>query len=74
MALACRGRPVTFPTLGSFVLGSILNIALLSYGARRLLAGQRFSLSRTVVAGRRRGYWPRSPSRPASPPAARCRG
>jgi hypothetical protein len=51
MALACCGRPVTFPTLGSFVLGSILNIALLSYGARRLLAEQRFSLSRTVIAG-----------------------
>ena len=42
---------MTFPTLGSFVLGAVVNIALLSYGARRLLAERRFSLSRTVVAG-----------------------
>jgi ubiquinone biosynthesis protein len=42
---------VTFPALGSFVLGAVVNVALLSYGARRLLAERRFSLSRTVVAG-----------------------
>lgn len=42
---------MTFPALGRFVLGAIINIALLSYGARRLLAERRFSLSRTVVAG-----------------------
>jgi ubiquinone biosynthesis protein len=42
---------VTSPALGSFVLGAIVNIALLSYGARRLLAERRFGLSRTVVAG-----------------------
>ncbi len=42
---------VTFTTLFSFVLGAALDIALLAYGARRLLAERRFSLSRTVVAG-----------------------
>jgi len=42
---------VTFPTLISFVLGAALDIALLAYGARRLLAERRFSLSRTVIAG-----------------------
>jgi ubiquinone biosynthesis protein len=42
---------VTFTTLFSFVLGAALDIALLAYGARRLLAERRFSLSRTIVAG-----------------------
>jgi len=42
---------VTFPTLISFVLGAALDITLLAYGARRLLAERRFSLSRTVIAG-----------------------
>ena len=42
---------MTFPTLISFVLGAALDIALLAYGARRLLAERRFSLSRTVIAG-----------------------
>jgi ubiquinone biosynthesis protein len=44
-------EPVTFTTFLSFCLGAVVNIALLSYGARRLLAERRFSLSRTVVAG-----------------------
>ena len=43
--------PVTFATLISFILGATLDIILLSYGARRLLAERRFSLSRTIVAG-----------------------
>jgi len=42
---------VTFATVISFVLGAGIDIALLSYGARRLLDERRFSLSRTVVAG-----------------------
>ena len=42
---------MTIATLISFVLGATLDIILLSYGARRLLAERRFSLSRTVVAG-----------------------
>jgi ubiquinone biosynthesis protein len=42
---------VTFPTLISFILGAALDIVLLSYGARRLLAERRFSLSRTILAG-----------------------
>jgi ubiquinone biosynthesis protein len=42
---------VTFATLLTFVLGAAFDIALLSYGARRLLAERRFSLSRTIVAG-----------------------
>jgi ubiquinone biosynthesis protein len=42
---------VTFGILTSFVLGATLDIVLLSYGARRLLAERRFSLSRTIVAG-----------------------
>ena len=42
---------MTFATLISFVLGATLDIILLSYGARRLLAERRFSLSRTIVAG-----------------------
>ena len=42
---------MTFATLISFVLGATLDIVLLSYGARRLLAERRFSLSRTIVAG-----------------------
>ncbi len=42
---------MTFPTLISFVLGAALDITLLAYGARRLLAERRFSLSRTVIAG-----------------------
>ena len=42
---------MTFSTVLSFILGAVVNIALLSYGARRLLAERRFSLSRTIVAG-----------------------
>ena len=42
---------MTFATLISFILGATLDIILLSYGARRLLAERRFSLSRTIVAG-----------------------
>ncbi len=42
---------MTFATLLSFALGATLDITLLAYGARRLLAERRFSLSRTVVAG-----------------------
>jgi hypothetical protein len=44
---------VTIATLISFILGATLDIILLSYGARRLLAERRFSLSRTIV-----GAWP----------------
>src|ERR1700733_5162969 len=43
--------PVTIPTLLSFILGATVDVTLLAYGARRLLAESRFSLSRTVVAG-----------------------
>lgn len=43
--------PVTFTTVLTFTAGAVLNIALLAFGARRLLGEQRFSLSRTVVAG-----------------------
>src|SRR6266513_3688907 len=43
--------PVTIPTLISFTLGATVDVALLAYGARRLLAERRFSLSRTIVAG-----------------------
>jgi hypothetical protein len=42
---------VTIATLISFILGATLDIILLSYGARRLLAERRFSLSPTIVAG-----------------------
>jgi ubiquinone biosynthesis protein len=43
--------PVTIPTVISFILGATVDVALLAYGARRLLAERRFSLSRTIVAG-----------------------
>jgi ubiquinone biosynthesis protein len=43
--------PVTIPTLLTFILGATVDVTLLAYGARRLLAERRFSLSRTVVAG-----------------------
>ena len=43
--------PVTIPTVLSFILGATVDVALLAYGARRLLAERRFSLSRTIVAG-----------------------
>jgi ubiquinone biosynthesis protein len=43
--------PVTFATVISFILGAALDITLLAYGARRLLAERRFSLSRTIAAG-----------------------
>ena len=43
--------PVTIPTVLSFILGATVDVALLAYGARRLLAESRFSLSRTIVAG-----------------------
>jgi ubiquinone biosynthesis protein len=42
---------VTVTTVPAFIVGAIFNIAVLAYGARRLLGEQRFSLSRTVVAG-----------------------
>ena len=42
---------MTFSTVLSQILGAIVTIAVLAYGARRLLGEQRFSLSRTVVAG-----------------------
>jgi ubiquinone biosynthesis protein len=42
---------VTIPTLLSFILGATVDVTLLAYGARRLLAERRFSLSRTIVAG-----------------------
>src|SRR5207249_3404045 len=35
----------------SFILGATVDVTLLAYGARRLLAERRFSLSRTIVAG-----------------------
>jgi hypothetical protein len=36
---------VTIPTVLSFILGATVDVALLAYGARRLLAERRFSLS-----------------------------
>ena len=42
---------MTIPTLLSFILGATVDVMLLAYGARRLLAERRFSLSRTIVAG-----------------------
>jgi ubiquinone biosynthesis protein len=42
---------VTIPTLLTFILGATVDVTLLAYGARRLLAERRFSLSRTIVAG-----------------------
>ncbi len=42
---------MTFATVISFVLGAALDITLLAYGARRLLAERRFSLFRTIAAG-----------------------
>jgi ubiquinone biosynthesis protein len=42
---------VTISTLLTFILGATVDVTLLAYGARRLLAERRFSLSRTVVAG-----------------------
>ena len=42
---------MTIPTVLSFILGATVDVALLAYGARRLLAERRFSLSRTIVAG-----------------------
>ena len=42
---------MTFTTVLTFTAGAALNISLLAFGARRLLGEQRFSLSRTVVAG-----------------------
>jgi ubiquinone biosynthesis protein len=42
---------VTIPTLTSFILGVTVDVILLAYGARRLLAERRFSLSRTIIAG-----------------------
>src|SRR6201994_546017 len=43
--------PVTIPTVLSFILCATVDFALRAYGARRLLAESRFSLSRTIVAG-----------------------
>jgi ubiquinone biosynthesis protein len=42
---------VTISTLLTFILGATVDVSLLAYGARRLLAERRFSLSRTIVAG-----------------------
>jgi len=42
---------VTIPTLLSFILGATVDVALLAYASRRLLAERRFSLSRTIIAG-----------------------
>ncbi len=42
---------MTISTLLTFVLGATVDVTLLAYGARRLLAERRFSLSRTIVAG-----------------------
>ncbi len=42
---------MTIPTVLSFILGATVDVTLLAYGARRLLAERRFSLSRTIVAG-----------------------
>ncbi|HEV2537765.1 MAG TPA: AarF/UbiB family protein [Streptosporangiaceae bacterium] len=42
---------MTIPTLLTFILGATVDVTLLAYGARRLLAERRFSLSRTIVAG-----------------------
>jgi len=42
---------VTLSTLLTFILGATVDVTLLAYGARRLLAERRFSLSRTIVAG-----------------------
>jgi hypothetical protein len=42
---------VAISTLLTFILGATVDVALLAYGARRLLAERRFSLSRTIVAG-----------------------
>ncbi len=42
---------MTVTTVLTLTVGVIFNIAVLAYGARRLLGEQRFSLSRTVVAG-----------------------
>jgi ubiquinone biosynthesis protein len=42
---------VAISTLLTFILGATVDVTLLAYGARRLLAERRFSLSRTVVAG-----------------------
>lgn len=42
---------MTFTTVLTFTVGAAFNITLLAFGARRLLGEQRFSLSRTIVAG-----------------------
>ncbi len=42
---------MTVTTVLTLTVGVVFNIAVLAYGARRLLGEQRFSLSRTVVAG-----------------------
>ncbi len=42
---------MTISTLLTFILGATVDVTLLAYGARRLLAERRFSLSRTIVAG-----------------------
>ncbi|HET9973451.1 MAG TPA: AarF/UbiB family protein [Streptosporangiaceae bacterium] len=42
---------MTISTLLTFVIGATVDVTLLAYGARRLLAERRFSLSRTIVAG-----------------------
>jgi hypothetical protein len=56
---------VTIPTVLSFILGATVDVALLAYGARRLLAERRFSLSRTIVAGLAAGSgrWAGAPDR-----------
>ncbi len=42
---------MTVTTVLTLTVGVIFNIVVLAYGARRLLGEQRFSLSRTVIAG-----------------------
>ena len=43
--------PVTSRPFSASSSGATVDVALLAYGARRLLAERRFSLSRTIVAG-----------------------
>jgi len=42
---------VSFPILLNYAVGSVVNVALIAYGSRRLLGVRHFPLTRTVVAG-----------------------
>jgi ubiquinone biosynthesis protein len=42
---------MTFPTLLSYIVGSVVNVALIAYGSRRLLGVRHFPFTRTIVAG-----------------------